>query len=140
MSNEIKKEEIKSLWKEQLDELFLKKNENEMHDFFSILTIMMNGKYDEKLVCLYELINNVSLFSSIIDEFSGLDISIPNKEDFMDTLKIALAFYYKEIKNMSWKEIQKEIPYEDHIALKASKGIVKMKKELKNQLSSILKE
>ena len=141
MSNSVvTKEEVKTVWMDQIDSLFVETKPTDMHSFLSILTIMMTDKYDEKLVALYDIVNNVELFSTIIDTFSGMSIEIPTKDDFMNTLQIALAYYYREIKKMSWDKIQKEIPYEDNIALKTSKSIVHINKEIKNQLNSVLKE
>jgi len=138
-NNNLKKETI-SIWEEQIDDLFKGKKQSEMVEFLSLLSIIMVDKYDERLIALYEIINNIDIFSTIINDFSGLTIKIPTKEDFTDTLLIALSYYYKEVKGMSWKDIQKELPYEDNIALKASKGIIKIKKELRDQLKIILEE
>jgi hypothetical protein len=132
------KKETLSIWEEQIDDLLKEKSIDEMSEFLSLLTIIMNDKYDERLVALYKLVGNIDTFSSIINDFSGLTITIPTKEDFTDTLQVALSYYYKEVKGMSWKEIQKELPYENNIALKASKGIIKIKKELRLQLQNIL--
>jgi hypothetical protein len=135
----IKKEEVKSIWKEQIDDLFESTTESK-NNLLSILSIIINNKFDERIVNLYDIINDINKFSSLIDCLSGLTIEIPEKEEFKESLVIALAFYYKELKGYSWKEIQKLIPYEDNISIKASKGIGKIKKELKEEITDIFKE
>jgi SpoVK/Ycf46/Vps4 family AAA+-type ATPase len=137
----ITKKEVKSIWKEQIDELFqCSDTKSEMYNFLSILNIIINNRFDEKIINLYDIIGNIDTFTSIIDCFSGLTITIPEKDEFRESLIVALSYYYKELKGYSWKEIQKIIPYEDNISIKASKGIGKVKKELKEVMNILFLE
>lgn len=63
---------------------------------------------------MQELYHEVGLdtFNKIISLFDGRDIKFYRKEEIKDTLILALCFYYKEILNMEWDAVKKEVPFE----------------------------
>ena len=57
------------------------------------------------LVDIYELLG-LELFAKLIELTDGKTIKFPSREEFKDTIQLAVSYYFKEIENMSWKEIK----------------------------------
>jgi len=135
----IQKKEIKSLWEEQLSSVFENKK-TDMDMFLSILSIVVFDRFDENIGKLYSVVNDMEVFTKIINTFSGLTVKVPDRDEFKDAISIALAYHYKHIKNMTWDEIKKELPYETNLPLKTGKGISKLNNTIKEQLDLLLSE
>jgi hypothetical protein len=45
----------------------------------------------------------------VMDILSGKTIKFPTREDFKETLQIALCYYYKKYRNYSWDEIKAKL-------------------------------
>ena len=103
--------ETKSAWESQLDELFSKKSDTEIELIFEIVSLIMNNGSNDNVQNLYSLLD-LENFIRVITLFDGKTIKFPSKQSLKETFIWALCYYYKEIKGMSWKEIEKLIPYE----------------------------
>lgn len=136
----IQKHEIKNLWEEQLNEIFEKEKHTDMELFLNIIALMLHDRFDEQISKLYSTVSNVELFTKIINTFSGMTLQIPEREEFKETLSIALSYYYKKIKDMSWDDIKKELPFDDITTIKAGKGIAKLDKTIKERLNTLLEK
>lgn len=136
----VKKEQIKSIWFEQLDSIFEETEKTEMTTFLSILSMIVFDKFDDNVAQLYSIVNDMEKFSKIINKFSGMTIQFPDRNEFKDSLIVALSYYYKELKHMDWKDIQKIINTNERVAMKAGKGIVKLNKLVKNNLNELLQK
>lgn len=135
-----KRDEIKSIWESQLQTVFESQKHTEMDILLSILSIIMYDKFDDKIGKLYTTVNDIELFTKIINIFSGMTITVPNRDEFKDAISLALTYHYKNIKNMSWAEIKKELPYDSSLPLKTGKNIVKLNNTIKEKLEDILRE
>lgn len=134
----VRKDEVKSIWEQQLNNVFTESKHTDMDMLLNILSIVMFGKFDERVGKLYSIVNDIDLFTKIVNTFSGLEIKIPERQDFKDAITLGLSYYYREIKKMKWEDIKKELPYEDNLPLKTGKGLVKLNKSIKDKLSEIL--
>lgn len=103
--------ETKSAWESQLDDLFSKKSDTEIELIFEIVSLIMNNGNSDNVQNLYSLLD-LENFIRVVTLFDGKTIKFPSKQSLKETFIWALCYYYKEIKNLSWKEIEKLIPYE----------------------------
>ncbi len=103
--------ETKSAWESQLDDLFSKKSDTEIELIFEIVSLIMNNGNSDNVQNLYSLLD-LENFIRVITLFDGKTVKFPSKQSLKETFIWALCYYYKEIKNLSWKEIEKLIPYE----------------------------
>ena len=103
--------ETKSAWESQLDDLFSKKSDSEIELIFEIVSLIMNNGNSDNVQNLYALLD-LENFIRVITLFDGKTVKFPSKQSLKETFIWALCYYYKEIKNLSWKEIEKLIPYE----------------------------
>ncbi len=101
----------KSAWESQLDELFSKKSDTEIELIFQIVSLIMNNGSSDNIQNLYSIVD-LENFIRVISLFDGKTIKFPSKQSLKEIFIWALCYYYKEIKGMSWKEIEKLIPYE----------------------------
>ncbi len=136
----LKKAEIKSIWEQQLNDVFEIKDHSEMDLFLSIISIIMFDRFDESVGKLYATVNDPALFSKIINTFSGMTLKIPERQDFKDAITLGLSYYYKEFKNMKWDEIKKELPYDSSIPIKTGKKLVRLNENIKKKLEELLSE
>jgi len=109
-----------------------------MDIFLSIVSLVLDQRFDPNISELYSTVHNIELFTEIINKFSGMTIKIPERDEFKTAISIALAYYYKEVKKMKWDDIKKELPYGDDIPLKTGKGIAKLQKSIRQQLELLL--
>lgn len=134
----IRKEEVKSIWETQLTDVFSDHTKQDMDILLSIISLVLYDRFDDNLGKLYTVVNDVDLFTSIINEFSGMTIQIPERIEFKNAISIALAYHYKEIKKMKWEDIKKELPFGEDIPLRTGKGISKLNKSIKEQLNTLM--
>jgi len=103
--------ETKSAWEFQLNELFSKKSDTEIELLFKIVSLIMNNGSSDNIQNLYSYLDLES-FIRVITLFDGKTVKFPSKQTLKEMFIWALCYYYKEIKNLSWREIEKLIPYE----------------------------
>lgn len=136
----VRKHEIKGIWEQQLNEVFTDTKKTDMALLFDIFSVIMFERLDESLGILYTIIDDHELFTKIVNNFSGMTIKIPERQEFADAVTLGMTYFYKEIKKMKWEDIKKELPYEDKLPLKTGKGLVKLNNTIKEKLNDILKE
>jgi hypothetical protein len=135
-----RKYEVRKSWEHDLDKIFEKKKENEMNDFLGVLSMIINDRFDEAMSSLYTTVDNLDLFTKIINTFAEMTVRFPSREQFKDAILISLSYYYKEIKNLTWKEIREQIPDEDNISMYAGRGISRLNRKIKDALDTIMED
>ena len=72
------------------------------------LVLLKNSTKDKNNLKLVELYNYFGLdaFVDLIDIMNGATVSFPSIEDFKDTVKLSVSYYYKFLKGKSWNEIK----------------------------------
>lgn len=111
-----------------------------MDMLLNILSIVMFDRFDESIGKMYATVNDIDLFSKIVNTFSGMTIKIPERQEFKDAITLGLSYYYREIKKMKWEDIKKELPYEDNLSIKTGRKLVKLNSSIKQKLDDLLKE
>lgn len=81
------------------------------------LNMFKNAEKDEKQLVLVELYNllGTERFMDVMDLLAGKTVRFPKKEDFRETVQIALSYYYKQFRDYSWTDI-KELMKDDTIS------------------------
>lgn len=94
--------------------------------------------YNTNIDKLYDAIGYES-FVKVIDTMGGRKVTIPKKKDFQETLMTVVIYYYKEIKHMSWGEIDKLFPYHN-VAKVYTKKIGCLNNIIKEKIQEIMEE
>lgn len=123
---------------EQLDNLFQKHVKSNSEILMNILTLVIFDRFHDDIGKFYKIVGT-DIFSKLLNDFSDRSIRIPNKEEFLDAMTLAIIFYYKEMKNMPWIEIQKQFPYEKNLPLKYGKRLAKLSRTIKSKLNDLFK-
>lgn len=97
---------------DQLEQLFSKKKEKEIEVILKILSIIIyNNATSLDVVKLYKILGPEK-FSQVIMLLEGRQLKLPTSSDFKDNLTLSLMYYYRYMKNLSWKTIKQKFPYE----------------------------
>ena len=105
------------------------------------LTMFKAAEKDDKMLKLVELYNLVGIetFCQIIDLFSDATIKFPSKESFKESVQIALCYYYKNYKNLSWDEIKDKLEDQEISAVKLGIKINQLEKFMGNMAEIVSK-
>ena len=129
-------ENKKKEWKENLKSVY-SSTDSFNKDIKTLLEIIIYTSFGEKIGRLYKLVNDDKLFSKLIEEFENNEIQFPSKDNFTESIMVAIIYYYKEVLGLSWEEIQKQLPYERDIGLRYSRKIYNLGDNIKKRLKQI---
>lgn len=127
-------EEKKSLWEQNLDKLY---STVDNKDVGSLLKIIISENFGGNMGKLYNIINDDSKFSKIINQFSDKTIEFPNINDFTSSIILTMVYYYKEVMGYSWKQIQQLLPYERDINLRYGAKINTIRKKIRKRMDEM---
>ncbi len=90
-----------------------------IEDLIRLILLKNYGKNEStmKLVEVYNLFG-LEAFVDLIDIMNGKTVPFPSIEEMKDTVKIAVSYYYKYLKNKSWEEIKEILQDEDCSSIK----------------------
>lgn len=116
-------EEEKSLFRKKINSA-MEDNSNKVIKDIIKLVLLKNSMKNKNYLKLVELYSYFGLdeFVDLIDIMNGSTVSFPTIEEFKDTVKLAISYYYKFLKNKSWDEI-KEIINDDEGGTNVKYGI-----------------
>lgn len=88
---------------------------------------------------LAHLLSDESLWK-LIDYYDGATIRIPTKENFGECLELAIVFFLREVKGLSWEEIKPMLKKDDKNFSSTGYGkkIESLKKDISSTLLSLL--
>jgi len=125
------------LWEDQINSIFQLKDKDEVDIFFNIINLVLNISIkNTDLIKLYKLVG-LDDFCKIINTFNGKDIKLIKSEQLKDAILLALFYYKREIKNLSWDEIKKEVPFEFDDAIKFGIKIKNMNEIIKKEINKL---
>ncbi len=107
-------ENPKEVFEEQLNDLFSESKETETDQVISVFSLILSAEkeYNKKdFVELYHLVG-LETFVSVVSLFEKRTITFPSVEKIREDIILAIVFYYKEIRNYTWKEIKEILPFE----------------------------
>lgn len=128
---------MNNLWEENLFNAFKETTKTDAEILLSILTIVVFNRFGNDLGHLYKIVG-MENFSKITEIFSNKTLRFPDSEELRQALVLALSYYYKNIKGMTWEEVQRQLPYEPDLPLHMGKRLVSLDKTIRNQLDSLL--
>jgi hypothetical protein len=72
------------------------------------LHLFKNAEKNEALLSLVEVYDLLGLdrFTGLLQLLGGKTITFPRKEDFKDTIQLAICYYYKNVEGKEWSEIK----------------------------------
>lgn len=79
------------------------------------LHLFKNAEKNEALLSLVEAYDLLGLekFTELISLLEGKTITFPKKEDFKDTIQLAVCYYYRIIEGKEWDEVKALLGEED---------------------------
>jgi hypothetical protein len=132
------KKDIKSQWESQMETILKPPKNTDMESFLSLIAIAMNNRHDKNIAKMYNIVHNIEIFSDIMNAFSGMTVTFPNREDFKETILLGLSYYYKEMKGMNWDQIKKEMPFDNILPIKAERALLKLEKSIKSSIEELM--
>jgi hypothetical protein len=72
------------------------------------LHLFKNAEKNEALLTLVEVYDllGIDKFTDLIAILDGKTITFPRREDFRDTVQLAICYYYRTVEGKSWKDIK----------------------------------
>lgn len=129
---------MNNLWEENLRSAFEETVKTDAEILLNILNIVVFNRFGSDLGYLYKVIG-MEKFAKITETFSNKTIRFPEADDLRQALVLALSYYYKNIKRMSWEDVQRQLPYEHDLPLHMGKRIASLDRTIKSQLDDLLK-
>ena len=126
-----------NLWEESLSKAFEETTKTDAELLLNILTIVVFNRFGNDLGHIYKIVG-MENFSKITEIFSNKTVRFPDSEELRQALVLALTYYYKTIKNMTWEEVQKQLPYEPDLPLHMGKRLASLDRTIKGQLDNLL--
>ena len=78
--------------------------------FNLILTDTTHGNKD--ILNLYKIIPDLETFVKVIKLFSGRKVKFPTEDEINECMTLALIYYYRYEKKLSWEEVRELVPQE----------------------------
>ena len=98
----------KSVFQQKIQETIKTDQSKKIIEDIIRLHLFKNAEKNESLLALVEVYDLLGLdkFTDLLQLLDGKTITFPRKEDFKDTIQLAICYYYKNIEGKSWNEIK----------------------------------
>ena len=127
------------VFEEQLNELFLRKDDKDLNIVLQALSLILyQNSNNTDLVELYHLLD-LEGFVKVITLYEDRTVEFPSKDEIKESIILSLCFYYREIENKSWNEIRDTLLFEISSHSYASK-IKNLNKFIKKKMKEIFME
>lgn len=120
----------KSLFQQRINEIMTETEATDLIlDIFE-LQMYKNAEKDDKKLVFVELYNLLGMekFVEVMELLGGKTVKFPNREDFKETIEIALAYYYKTFRGHDWATIKELIGDKDMSTVKFGAKMQQMSK------------
>jgi len=113
-------ESAKSVFQQRLRETVKTDKSKDIIEDVIRLHLFKNAEKDESLLALVEIYDllGIDKFTDLITLLDGQTITFPRKEDFKDTVQLAICYYYKNVEGKQWKDIKETLSDNDIPAIK----------------------
>jgi hypothetical protein len=100
-----------TVFQEKLNDILVDKPSSDVIKDLIEIQMFKNAEKDEKLLVLVELYNLLGLdkFYEVMDLLAGKTVKFPPKEDFKETIQVALSYYYKNFEGLEWTQIKDKL-------------------------------
>lgn len=97
-----------TLFQQNINDIMKENPSKDLIEDLIRLNMFKNAEKDDKQLVLVELYNllGTEQFMDVMDLLAGKTIKFPKKEDFRETIEIALSYYYRQFKDCSWSDIK----------------------------------
>jgi hypothetical protein len=101
----------KSVFQQKVQETIKTDQSKKIIEDIIRLHLFKNAEKNETLLSLVEVYDLLGLdkFTDLLQLLDGKTLAFPKKEDFKDTLQLAICYYYKNIEGKEWSEIKELI-------------------------------
>lgn len=123
-------EKPKSLFQQKINEIMTETEASKtILDIFE-LQMYKNAEKDDKKLVFVELYNLLGMekFVEVMELLGGKTVKFPSRDDFKETIEIALAYYYRTFRNYDWANIKELIGDKDMSTVKFGAKMQQMKK------------
>lgn len=98
----------KSVFQQKIQETIKTDKSKQIIEDIIRLHLFKNAEKNESLLVLVEVYDLLGLdkFTDLLQLLDGRTVTFPRKEDFRDTIQLAICYYYKNIEGKDWKEIK----------------------------------
>jgi len=98
----------KSVFQQKIQETIKTDKSKQIIEDIIRLHLFKNAEKNESLLVLVEVYDLLGLdkFTDLLQLLDGKTVTFPRKEDFRDTIQLAICYYYKNIEGKDWKEIK----------------------------------
>jgi len=98
----------KSVFQQKVQEAIKTDESKKIIEDIIRLHLFKNAEKNEALLSLVEIYDLVGLdrFTDLLQLLDGRTITFPRKDDFKDTVQLAICYYYKNIEGKNWGEIK----------------------------------
>lgn len=98
----------KSVFQQKIQETVKTNTSKQIIEDIIRLHLFKNAEKNEALLSLVEIYDLLGLdkFTELLQLLDGRTVTFPQKEDFKDTIQLAICYYYKNIEGKSWGEIK----------------------------------
>lgn len=101
-------DEPKNLLEKKLNEILKNQRDEDLLTDIVRLSTMKSARKDESLLAITELFDLLGSekFSEVISLMDGRTVTFPTKENFKQTLLVAVTYYLKDVCGMGWADIK----------------------------------
>jgi len=101
----------KSVFQQKVQETIKTDQSKKIIEDIIRLHLFKNAEKNETLLSLVEVYDLLGLdrFTDLLQLLDGKTITFPTKEDFKDTIQLAICYYYKNVEGKDWPEIKELI-------------------------------
>ncbi len=98
----------KSVFQQKVQETIKTDHSKKIIEDILRLHLFKNAEKNESLLALVEIYDLLGLdkFTDLLQLMDGRALTFPDKEDFKDTIQLAICYYYKHVEGKSWNEIK----------------------------------
>ena len=109
-----------SLFQQQVAEITKKNKAEDVLTDLIRLQLFKNAEKNESLLVLVDVYNYLGpeKFMGTLNILEGKSLNFPKKESFIETIQIAICYYFRKIKNKTWEETKQLLNDEDLEAIK----------------------
>lgn len=127
------------VWDSQFKNLFEKKEPTETEQILNVVSLIVHSDKNDDMGRLYSRVG-LKTFSEVLDVFGGRYVKFMTKEEFKDSLMLALCYYYRETRGFSWEKIKAILPFQINtvsMGIRISNMNSRIKKEIDRIFSEI---
>ena len=100
-----------NIWQKKYANVFKNNTKSQTHVILDVVNLIIHNENNYDLSRLYDRVG-LETFIKVIELFDGRAVRFPKKDDFRNTLLLALCYYYHEIEKKNWDEVKELVPFD----------------------------